>query len=111
MLRRSSRSFPQFNQSHISLNLELQSTFKENTESFQTSFRGGWDRYKRLKTISDAFAQEADELKETLHVVFEFDPGLAVDSADFKTLAVCRRGNGFLDINCPTRLNRPLITA
>ena len=85
-LRAVGLAIPQLNQSHVSLNLELQSTFKENTESFQTSFRGNWDRYKRLKTISDAFAMEADELKQTLNVVFNFDGGLEVDSADFKTL-------------------------
>jgi hypothetical protein len=43
----------------------------------------GWERYKRFKSITEAFAQEASELKITLRVGMDFDGGLEVDEQDF----------------------------
>ncbi len=55
-------------------------------DSFQQTFRGGWDRFKRVKNLTDAFAQEADELKITMRVAAEFDDGLEVRGAQFQTM-------------------------
>ena len=55
-------------------------------ESFSLSFAGSWDRYKRIKQITDKFGQEARKinLKVTLRVTFP--NGLPVDSDQFEGL-------------------------
>ena len=56
------------------------------SESFELTFRGNWDRYKRIKSLTDAFGQEADELKVTLRVNAEFDGGIEVNGQQFQTI-------------------------
>ena len=56
------------------------------SESFELKFKGGWDRYKRIKSLTDAFGQEADELKVTLRVNAEFDGGIQVSGQQFQTI-------------------------
>ena len=55
-------------------------------ETFKLEFRGGWDRYKRLKPLTEAFCSEANELKATMRVVGEFEDGLEVAGAQFGTM-------------------------
>ncbi len=55
-------------------------------ESFDLTFKGSWDRYKRVKSLTDAFGQEADELKVTMRVNAEFDGGLEVSGQQFQTI-------------------------
>ena len=56
------------------------------SESFELTFKGGWDRYKRIKNLTDAFGQEADELKVMMRVNAEFDSGLEVSGQQFQTI-------------------------
>jgi len=81
-------AIPQFGKGRFGVEQEMLATFGKgaNAESFQQTFRGGWERFKRIKNLADAFAQEADELKITMRVAAEFDDGLQVGGAQFQTL-------------------------
>lgn len=85
-LRAIGLAIPQFSKGSLSIHLELVSSFTGNQESLQVQFTGGWDRYKRVKTITDSFSSEADEMQATLRVRIDYDGGLSVDSADFHSL-------------------------
>jgi|GEM_PF-3548727 len=81
-------AIPQFGKGRFGVEQEMLATFGKgaNAESFQQTFRGGWERFKRIKNLADAFAQEADELKITMRVAAEFDDGLQVGGAQFQTM-------------------------
>ncbi len=55
-------------------------------ESLEVSFRGGWDRYKRLKTVTDAFGQEASKVAVATTLRAEFADGLHVGGAQYQTI-------------------------
>ena len=56
------------------------------TESLEVIFRGSWDRYKRLKTVTDAFGQEASKVAVATTLMAEFADGLPVDGPQFQTI-------------------------
>lgn len=53
-------------------------------ETFRLEFAGPWERYKRVKPLADAFAQEASDLWVATTVRAEFAEGLAVDADQFQ---------------------------
>ena len=55
-------------------------------EYLQVDFKGSWDRYKRLKGVTDAFGQEATKVVVTSVLRAEFSDGLPVDAAQFQTI-------------------------
>jgi hypothetical protein len=55
-------------------------------ESLILTFKGSWDRYKRLKTVTDAFGQEASKLAVTTTLKADFPDGLPVDGAQYQTI-------------------------
>lgn len=55
-------------------------------EQLSLSFSGGWDRYKRVKTLTDAFGQEASKVAVKMTVRADFPEGLAVPSEQFQTM-------------------------
>ena len=55
-------------------------------ESLSVAFNGDWDRYKRLKQVTDAFGQEASKLLARTTLRADFPDGLAVDSDQFQTV-------------------------
>ena len=81
-------AIPQFGKGRFGVEQEMLATFGKgaNAESFQQTFRGGWDRFKRVKNLADTFAQEADELKLTMRLAAEFDEGLQVSGTQFQTV-------------------------
>jgi hypothetical protein len=81
-------AIPQFGKGRFAIEQTIQATFGPEgaRESFTQSFKGGWDRYKRLKTISDAFGQEAGELKVRMLVGAFFDGGLEVEGDQYGTI-------------------------
>ena len=56
------------------------------TESLEINFRGSWDRYKRLKTVTDAFGQEASKVAVTTTLKAEFPDGLPIDGPQYQTI-------------------------
>jgi hypothetical protein len=53
-------------------------------EQFSLTFAGGWDRYKRVKPLTDAFGQEASKVTVCTVLRAEFPEGLAVASEQFQ---------------------------
>jgi hypothetical protein len=45
-------------------------------ETLTLTFNGGWERYKRLKQVTDAFGQEASKLRVVMRLIAEFPDGL-----------------------------------
>ena len=55
-------------------------------ESFSASFSGSWDRYKRLKSITDAFAKEASKASVKVNIVLSFKEGLNLSDDRFSMM-------------------------
>ena len=85
-LRAVGLAIPQFGKGKFSLDQEIIASFTKGSETFHLNFKGTWDRYKRIKTLTDAFAQEADEFKMSLRVGVEYEGGLEVNSSDYLTM-------------------------
>jgi len=85
-LRAVGLAIPQFGKGRYLLDQEVTASFPlagtTERETFRLAFKGTWDRYKRIKVLSDQFAQEADEVSMSLRVVMEFDGGLEAEGAE-----------------------------
>ena len=81
-------AIPQFGKGRYAVEQNIIAMFGQGAgaESFKLEFRGGWDRYKRLRSLAEAFSGEADELKATMRVACEFDDGLEVAGMQFATI-------------------------
>lgn len=81
-------AIPQFGKGKFIIQQTVIFGFEKNSEdeSFSLEFRGGWDRYKRIKSLTDAFGQEANELKISLRLSVEYEGGLEVNGTDFLTI-------------------------
>lgn len=55
-------------------------------EQFSLRFSGSWDRYKRVKTLTDQLGQEATKLTVKTSLRADFADGLPVDSDQFQTI-------------------------
>lgn len=81
-------AIPQFGKTTLAIDLAVEATFGAAgaKETFKQFFTGGWDRYKRLKPITEAFAQEAAELKARILVAATFDPVLEIAGTQLTTM-------------------------
>ncbi|MCZ7554581.1 MAG: hypothetical protein M5U05_18720 [Anaerolineales bacterium] len=55
-------------------------------EQIHVSFKGGWDRYKRLKQVTDTFAQEGRKVNARTTLTVGFPQGLEVRGDQFRTI-------------------------
>ncbi len=55
-------------------------------EKFEVKFVGSWDRYKRIKSVTDALSQEASNASVQMAVRAEFEGGLSVEGDQFQTI-------------------------
>jgi len=78
-------AIPQLGKGSFALRQALTMEFGTGS-SCKVDFAGPWERYKRLKQITDAFAQEADKMTVKTEVTAEFGEGLAPDSDQFQTM-------------------------
>jgi len=85
-LRAVGLAIPQFGKGKFTFEQEVIASFGKGGETFHLNFKGVWDRYKRIKSLTDSFAQEADEFKMSLRVGVEFEDGLEVNSLDYLTM-------------------------
>lgn len=81
-------AIPQFGKGRFAIEMNAIATYGqgETGESFHQEFHGGWERYKRLKPVVEAFLQEADELKVMMRIGCEFEHGLEPGSQQFETM-------------------------
>jgi hypothetical protein len=76
---------PQFGKGQFAVELEATASYGKG-ETFKQEFKGGWDRYKRLKTVLEPFLQEAEELKASMRVACTFEGGLDPTGAQLATI-------------------------
>ncbi|MCA9054889.1 MAG: hypothetical protein KDA75_13700, partial [Planctomycetaceae bacterium] len=58
----------------------------EGGEKFQSEFRGSWDRYKRIKSVTDQLSQEASNASVRMVVKADFESGLPLEGDQFQTI-------------------------
>lgn len=78
-------AIPQLGKGQFFIEQNLTTEFGS-TESLIVTFKGSWDRYRRLKTVTDAFGQEASKVVVTTMLKVEFTEGLPVDGAQYQTI-------------------------
>jgi hypothetical protein len=79
-------AIPQIGKATLSLEQKMVLEFGD-SEKFAIDFTGSWDRYKRIKTLTDALSQEATNASVKLLLRAEFEgPGLDVTGEQFQTM-------------------------
>ncbi len=81
-------AIPQLGKGDYRVVQELKAEFHEGAEpaSFSVRFTGPWERYKRVKQLTDAFGQEATKVTVKTVLRATFPDGLPVGSDQFQTL-------------------------
>jgi len=78
-------AIPQLGKGQYHVEQTFNAEFGED-ESLSLTFAGGWDRYKRMKQVTDAFGQEASKLLVRTTLRADFPEGLAIGSDQFQTI-------------------------
>lgn len=78
-------AIPQLGKGQFRVEHSFNAEFGE-AESLSLAFSGVWDRYKRVKQLTDAFGQEASKLLARTTLRADFPDGLSVDSDQFQTI-------------------------
>lgn len=78
-------SIPQLGKAEFWIKQRLSAEFG-NGEQLIVDFEGGWDRYKRLKQVTDSFGQEAQKFHAETHLRMDFPDGLDVHGGQFQTI-------------------------
>ncbi|MEL7562606.1 DUF499 domain-containing protein [Dehalogenimonas sp. 4OHTPN] len=55
-------------------------------ETFSLSFKGSWEKYKQVKTLTDAFGKLADKVHARTRLEIEFDSGLDLDNPQLEVI-------------------------
>jgi hypothetical protein len=84
-LRSLGLAIPQLGKGSFSLKQDLTLEFGPQAH-LKLHFEGPWERYKRLKQITEAFAQEADKLTVKTELKAEFPDGLSLAGDQFQTM-------------------------
>lgn len=79
-LKRLGLAIPQMGKGQVSLQATLIALFGQSPadETFKLEFKGGWDRYKRLKDLAEAMAKEASQLQIKITITLRFPDGLPI---------------------------------
>jgi len=78
-------AIPQMGKAKYLLEQRLILEFEDN-ETFEVKFSGSWDRYKRIKSITDQLSQEASNASVRMAVRADFDAGLSIEADQFQTI-------------------------
>lgn len=78
-------AIPQMGKAQYQVDQRLVLEF-EDGEKFEVKFVGSWDRYKRIKSVTDALSQEASNASVQMAVRAEFEGGLSVEGDQFQTI-------------------------
>ena len=78
-------AIPQMGKAQFQLDQRLVLEF-EGGEKFQVEFNGSWDRYKRIKSVTDQLSQEASNASCRMAVRADFEGGLSVEGDQFQTI-------------------------
>ncbi|MGD0044350.1 MAG: hypothetical protein ABSE84_28760, partial [Isosphaeraceae bacterium] len=75
-------AIPQMGKAKFTLDQNMVLEF-DSGESFKVTFAGSWDRYKRVKTLTDELSKEASNANVKLVLRAEFDSDLDVGGDQF----------------------------
>ena len=75
-------AIPQMGKAKFHLDQNMVLEFGD-SESFKVSFAGAWDRYKRVKALTDELSKEASNASVKLVLRAEFDSALDVGGDQF----------------------------
>lgn len=78
-------AIPQMGKAQFQLDQRLVLEF-DGGEKFLVEFNGSWDRYKRIKSVTDQLSQEATNASVRMTVRAEFEGGLPVAGDQFQTI-------------------------
>ena len=78
-------AIPQMGKGNYWVEQSLTAEF-DGSEQIHVSFKGGWDRYKRLKQVTDTFAQEGQKFNARTTLNVDFPQGLEVRGDQFRTI-------------------------
>ncbi len=78
-------AIPQMGKGEYRVEQSMQAEFGKG-ETFNVSFTGPWDRYKRVKGLTDAFGREASDVRVNMTVRADFPDGLDVTGPQFQTI-------------------------
>jgi len=78
-------AIPQMGKADLALDQSIVLEFGSG-ETFKVNFTGSWDRYKRIKALTDALSQEASNANVRLVLRADFDSGLEVGGDQFQTI-------------------------
>lgn len=78
-------AIPQMGKADFDVELKLNMEFAAG-ESYTTTFKGSWNRYKRLKTITEAFANESSNMSAKMTIDATFDSGLNVSDGGLEMI-------------------------
>jgi len=84
-LRSLGLAIPQMGKAQYQLDQRLVLEF-EGGEKFEVKFSGSWDRYKRIKSITDQLSQEATNASVQMAVRADFESGLSIEGDQFQTI-------------------------
>lgn len=84
-LRSLGLAIPQMGKAQFQLEQRLILEF-DGGEKFQLEFTGSWDRYKRIKSVTDQLSQEASNASVRMTVRAEFEASMQVVSDQFQTI-------------------------
>ncbi len=76
---------PQLDPDRVSIEQEMVAEF-EGDETLEVSFRGSWNRYQRLKQLTDAFGREASDVNVQMVLTLSYPDGLGVGGDAFRTV-------------------------
>jgi len=85
-LRTLALAVPQLGSGRFGMDLRLTLTFDETgeREDFELVYRGGWDRYKRIRSLVDPFSKEAQSSSVRARLAAMYDPALEVESEAYQ---------------------------
>lgn len=78
-------AIPQFGKAQTTVDQRLVLEFGQG-EKLHIEFAGSWDRYKRIKSVTDTMTQEASNASVRMAVRLDFDAGLTPDGEQFQTM-------------------------
>ena len=78
-------AIPQMGKADFTVEQEMKAEFG-GAERISLVFSGSWDRYKRVKTLTDALGQEASNVSVRMVVRAAFEETLRIDSEQFDTI-------------------------
>jgi hypothetical protein len=78
-------AIPQMGKAQFQIEQRLVLEF-EGGDKFQVDFGGSWDRYKRIKSVTDQLSQEASNASVRMTVRADFESGLPIEGDQFQTI-------------------------